>query len=397
MVVILSEGQLLGDTAGVELVADYMILPMTVIVILTYVGILGIAFPLISKIKVQPVSWQLQKDGRTFGYALFLLQLIFIYYFTSTGTFVAGSTVRSGSAWNVFWVLINVDTLFFIYYGFFRESKSFTLNLAIAVISNILRGWSGIFIWIIFMESARLMRSGRISFPKIFFGSILVILIYPLIYIIKLQIRMVLLDSGADHSGIDIISLNLSNFGYESYLDLLVGSFLQIFERLQLISSQLVVYQYSSELADDLSSGLIAPFWMEGIYGIAYEKIFGLEPAVNIGVALANLIDPVQIEINWNANPGYASWLFMFPFLAPMYVAYTLGLIFISIFLVKRMSRRILPMDMLWFACLLYVVPGWLASFVLFVHSLIIFYLFHAFFNRFTVSRSVEVKNISLT
>ena len=394
MVVILSEGRLLGDTAGVELVADYMIVPMTVIVILTYVGILGIAFPLISKIKVQPVSWLLQKDDRSFGYVLFLLQLIFIYFFTSTGTFVAGSTVRSESVWTVFWVLINVDTLFFIYYGFSRESRTFIPNLVIAVISNVLRGWSGIFIWVIFMESARLIRSGRLSFSKIFFGSIFVVLMYPLIYIIKLQVRLLLSDSGVDFNDMDIMSLNLSSFGYENYLDLLVGSFLQIFERLQLISSQLVVYQYSLELADGLFSGLIAPFWMEGIHGIAYERIFGLEPVVNLGVSLANLIDPVQVEINWNANPGYASWFFLSPFLAPLYVAYTLGLIFVAVWLVKRMSVRISSMDMLWFACLLYVVPGWLASFVLFVHSLIIFYLFHAIAKGFTVSRLIEVKNI---
>lgn len=392
MIVILSKGRLLGDTSGVELTANYMIVPMTIIVISTYVGILGIAFPLISKIKIRPVSWMSQKDGKYFGYILFLLQLIFIYFFTSTGTFVAGSIARSESVWTVFWVLINVDVLFFIYYGFYRESRTFIPNLIIAVISNILRGWSGIFIWIIFMESARLIRSGRLSLRKIVFGSIFGILLYPFIYIIKLQVRLLFSGSDVDFNVRNIMSLDFSNFGYGNYLDLLTSSFFQIFERLQLISSQLVVYQHSSELTDGLSSGLITPFWMEGIHGIAYERIFGLKPTVNLGVSLANLIDPVQVGINWNANPGYASWLILSPFLTPLYLAYTLGLIFVSVCLVKRMSVKISSMDMLWFACLLYLVPGWLASFVLFVHSLIIFYIFHSLVGRFPPRRSLEVK-----
>jgi hypothetical protein len=171
---------------------------------------------------------------------------------------------------------------------------------------------------------------------------------------------------------------------------LLWSSFLQIFERLQLISSQLVVYQFSTELADGLDSRSIAPFWMEGIHGLAYERILGLTSAPNLGVGLANLIDPVQVDVSWNTNPGYASWFFLMPLYFPLYIVYTLGQIYFAVFLVRRMSPAVSALDMLWFACLLYMIPGWLASFVLFVHSLVLFYLFHVFVRFFSNIRSFE-------
>lgn len=378
MFFILVSGRFLGDTAGVELIAYDMVLPMSIVVIFSYIGILGVAFPLMSKIKIKPVTGLIRTNDKSFGYVLFLHQLAFIWFFTSTGTFVAGSTARSESVWTVYWVLLNVDVLFFIYYGFFRESQLFVPNLIIAIISSLLRGWSGIFIVIIFMETARLIRAGRLSLSKILLASFFVVLGYPLIYMVKLQIRLASLSSELNSN---IFSFSPSNIGYENFFSLLVASLLQIFERLQLVSSQLVVYQNISELGSKLSDGKILPFWLEGIHGLAYERILGLEPVSNLGVSLANLIDPVQTEINWNANPGYASWLFLSPFLTPFYIFYTLGLIFFAVLLVKHMSAKICAMDMLWFACLVYVIPGWLASFVLFVYSIIIFYLFHFFVN----------------
>ncbi|MCB8747113.1 oligosaccharide repeat unit polymerase [Rhodoferax sp. U2-2l] len=394
MIVILVDRRLLGDTAGVALEAFDMVVPMTIVVISSYIMILGFVFPLFCRIKVRPVPLLIRIGHDNFGLALLFLQLVFIYFFTSTGLFVAGSLSRSESIWSIFWVLINVDTLFFIYYGFFRESRFFLINLGVAIVSNMLRGWSGIFMLIILMESARLVRAKRISFLKIGIGLFFIVILYPLIYIIKLQVRSSFSGSGAEPVFFDLIFFNISDFGYRGYLDLLWISFLQIFERLQLVSSQIVVYQNSTELAAGLSADVITPFWMEGIHGIAYERIFQLQPMQNIGVSLANLIDPFQSDVNWNANPGYASWFFLQPLLSPIYLAYTFVQIFVVIWLVKRMGGGVCAFDMLWFACLLYLVPGWLGSFVLFIHSLIIFYLFHTLARnmsriRWTVSKPV--------
>jgi hypothetical protein len=89
------------------------------------------------------------------------------------------------------------------------------------------------------------------------------------------------------------------------------------------------------------------------------------------------LIEPGQTETSWNANPTFASWFFVAPYLSVLYVAYVASLMGAAIWIVKRLDGGKAAFDMLWFACLSYLLAGWLASFVLFLHSAVLFYIFH--------------------
>jgi hypothetical protein len=51
-------------------------------------------------------------------------------------------------------------------------------------------------------------------------------------------------------------------------------------------------------------------------------------------------------------------------------------------YMVKKMGGDTRAQDMLWFACLSYLAPGWIASLVLFTNSLLMFLLFHRFVGR---------------
>ena len=127
----------------------------------------------------------------------------------------------------------------------------------------------------------------------------------------------------------------------------------------------------SSEL---MSKRNIAPFWMEGLQGLAWGRITGITTP-NLGQALADILAPWLVDINWNTNPGYVGWFFVTPWLTPLYLIYTGLLAYVSIYLVKKISSDAMALDMVWLGWCLFLIPGWLASFVLFIESLLVFYL----------------------
>lgn len=381
--------RLLGETADLRLDDRGLVLPATLVIVLTYVLLLGVVFPLLSRLPARPRLDPTPRQGRLAGITLFVLQLAFIAFFMATGTFRAGSTERSDSVLSQVWVIVSVDSLFFIYYGFYRESRLFLPNLAIAVVSNLLRGWTGVFILIAFMESARLMRSGRFSAKILASVAIAFVIGYPVLNLVKLQIRFMSSDLSQEASFVDLATSTAGQIAPSDYPDLLADSATALLARIHLVSNTIVIENDYSVLAGGIAHGEVQPFWQEGIYGIAYDRLAGAQPVPNLGVALAVAIDPSQEAGSWNSNPGYASWLILDPVEAPLYLAYTLGLIALCVAMVKRLGGGTTAMDMLWFACLSYMVPGWLASFVLFFNSLLLFYLFHLYTGRRRAARAL--------
>ena len=376
--IIYNGNRLLGETQDLRLDDRAMVLPATLIVILSYIGLLAVAFPTLSRMKVAPRAAATPRQEKAAGIVLFLLQLGFIAFFESTGTFVAGSTERSDSIFSAIWAFLSVDSLFFIYYGFHRESRLFWPNLAIALVSNLLRGWTGIFLLVAFMESARAMRRRRFSL-KLFVPIVLgVVIAFPVVNLLKLQIRAMSAGPDANVSFLELASNTAGELTPADYLTLIGSSGEALLARMHLVSNTLAVQAKHGELSGAIRSGTIEPYWREGIYGIAWDRITGRSGgAYNLGVELAYAIDSDQEEGSWNSNPGYAGWLILDPESAPLYLGYTLGLMALSVWLIKRMGAGAAGHDMLWFACLGFMVPGWIASFVLFFNALVMVFLFN--------------------
>jgi hypothetical protein len=379
--VIYDGNALLGESQELQLNDRDSVLPSLFIVISTYVGLLAFVFPLFSKLKLSRASNISVRPDSAVGITLFVLQVLFIVFFTMTGTFVAGSTERSDSPLSALWVIISVDSLFFIYYGFYRNSKLFWPNLLIAIVSNILRGWTGIFSILAFMESARLMRSGRLRTRLVATAFLAVTISFPIIQLVKLQTRFMASGLAQDASFLELAAETIRDMKLSDYVDMLGASGMQIVSRLHLVSTTIGVQQNQGFLTKGIESGNVAPYWKEGIYGIAFDRITGQAPLNNLGQALAASIDSSQNdEVSWNSNPGYFAWMYIEPESAPLYLLYTLGLLYACMYMVKKLNGGLQAHDMLWFACLSYLVPGWIASFVLFTNSLLLFLLFHRMF-----------------
>lgn len=383
--IIFDSNVLLGESGELPLYDRSSVLPALLIVLTTYIGIQVFVLPFFLRLKITGLRSLQSRPNRIAGLTLFTLQTLFIIFFTVTGTFVAGSSERSGSPISALWVIINVDALFFIYYGFYRDSRLFWPNLIISIISNVLRGWTGVFMIVAFMESARLMRSGKMNIRLIALAILLMVICFPVIQFTKLQIRFMSSGLSQEFSLVEIAINAIENIQVSDYLELMTDSGQQIITRIHLVSSTIAVNQELDFFVQGIEAARIEPFWKEGIYGITFDRLTGQPSVPNLGVALAMAITG-EHEVHWNSNPGYLAWILIEPLYAPMYLLYTFGLLFIWVCIIKKLNGGTQAKDMLWLASLLYFPPGWIASCVLFTHSLLLFLLFHRFFGGRKIS-----------
>jgi hypothetical protein len=374
-VVIFETRDLLGETSALGLKDTATVPWATFLVISSYIVLLLCVFPVLSKLKIKRIRFSPHDLGDTVGILLMLLQFGYIAFFITTGTGVAGSNNRTDSIMSPVWVMISCDSLLFIYYGFYRHSRLFVPNLLIGIVSTLLRGWSGFFIVILFMESARLMRAGKVKYRHIFLVLVAAVVIYPAVWLFKWEARSFLLEGFTGSSFTGLWAGILAYVDTSGYFEIIKDSFLGTFVRLHLVSNLIAISEYSRHFALRIEDGTIDPFWREGPLGLVCDRILGIRTGT-LGNALADVLDPWH-EDNWVSNPSYAGWFFISPLLTPLYLAYTLFLGWISVFLVKKLNGDTASLDMLWFAWCYFLLPGWIASFVLFTFSLGTFCLLH--------------------
>lgn len=382
-------GRLYGEANIVQISDRTPVILVLFLLIGSYIFFNVLLFNFLSRIKVSSIKLKSDAEycANKIGVILAALQALFVMYFTLTGTYVAGNVARDSSLLSYFWVLLPVDVLFIIYYGVYRDSKYFKLNLIICLMSSILRGWTGVFLMVIFFESCRLFRKGSIKLRHLVIASVVLVVGYPVLYFGKLFVRFYAFQP----NGVASYIAMLDSYGFWDMIGISLG---QVFDRFQLISSSVAVYQIAPTLRESFYRGDFFPFWLEGIHGIALYKIFGLGQILNIGQAIAQYFDPSSVgAVNWNVNPSFIGWFFVLPGMSILNLLYAMLLCFASIVLTKMMSRRIESMDMVWYAWLVFLVPGWYGAFFLFVYALVLFVLLHwvvDFFAR-PVARRYEV------
>ena len=186
-----------------------------------------------------------------------------------------------------------------------------------------LRGWSGVFLTIVFLESCRLIRSNKVKIYQFILVLLILIPLYPLILLLKLFIRGNLTNGLLSfYENINENLIDLLPFG--GFIEIINNSTEQLFQRLHLLSSAIATYQLSERLSIDYYSGELIPFWLEGLHGSAIFRILDINTNVNLGVALAKYMDPLSIDVNWNTNSTILGWLFVLPEYAAVYFIYTI-------------------------------------------------------------------------
>ena len=382
--IMLYSGELIGDLSGIKLYSQSALVWATFLVVISYLFILGPAFNFISKIRFRSVNFRVNESdlGARIGRFLLALQILYIVFNLATGVNVAGSNnTKTDNPFAILWVLFPVDALFIIYYGTYRDSKYFYPNLIVYVVSNILRGWGGIFFMIIYFEWCRAIRNKKIFIGRIVLIGIAILASYPLLSNLKWVIRA---SAGTKLSLGALVDEIASNVGSTDYLMLMQDGFTHLIGRLQTTSIMVEVIRLSNFLQAKFAAGEFAPFWKEGLHGIIFDRVFSGDKQQLIGVAFTKYEDFGFIyDIgDWNVSLGYPSWFFIAPFLSPVYVLYTLILGFISFYLLKKIGMSLLSTDMLWYSWLVYLMAPWLLAFTGFIYALFIFLIMKILLSR---------------
>jgi hypothetical protein len=377
---IVSYNKLLGETSGIDINPKTPVLLIGFFVILSYIIILGPIHNQFYKInfKFIPFADVSYKSGKSIGSFLLLLQLGFIIFAVYDGNLVAGATERSASIWSFFFVLFSPDILFLFYYAYYRNSNLYAPNAIAAILSALTRGWFGILMTLFILESIRMIRNKKMSYYIFVAASISVVIIFPLFQILKIGIRSFASDNVGALDYMSILSSILTILNYNNYLETFYGMFNIIVERLQIVSHWIVGFQNSDYLLVLYEQGDILPFWLEGLHGSAFYRLMGENLPNNIGIQFANILDPYNTTVNWNANPGLLVWWFMSPVLGIGYTFYVIILLILTQAVLKSFKGNSLELrDVLWFSWLAFLIPGWTGVLYLFFHSALIFYLIH--------------------
>lgn len=389
-IIMFNTGELIGDVAGNRLYNTDVLFFSAFLVIISYVFILVFLFKIMIRINIKTIFFGNSENPiySFIGIFLIIFQTLFMAFNVLNGVNIAGSiNVRADSIFSFFWALMPVDALFLIFYGVARDNKYFKLNLCLYLLSNLIRGWAGVFLIIAFMEWCFAYRKGKINIKHIFVFSIVAIIFYPIINAAKFYIR----TSSNDFSVAGFFEVFATVSDNIGYIDAIYLGVLHIVERIQTTSILVMVIQLKDSLYSGYLNGVFSPFWWEGLHGIIIDRLFGNIKEMPLGVAFTKYgTFNWEFEVgNWNTNTAYPSWLVIVPYLAPIYLFYTILLCFISYFLIKKISSSTSALDLLWLTWLLYLLPPWFGTFVQFIYALFIFLILKIIYGQILVKKRV--------
>jgi len=383
--IMLDTGGLVGDVMGNDLHNEQALLVAAVLVVLSYLIILGPLFNWIEKFRVAPIEAQVpERDiGIRIGQVILVLQIAFLLFNMANGVNVAGSaSVKAESAFSSLWALIPADALFVIYYGVYRDNKYFKINFAVWFISNIIRGWSGVFFFILFFEWCRAVRGKKISMKAIAIVVVMVLVMYPVIMNMKWVFRAAARPDF--HLG-DTVSAIVDEVSASEYMTLVSDGVSHLVGRLQVTSMVTEVIRMRDLLQEEYAANRFAPYWYDGVHANGLDRMLGQPKSHAIGVAFTEYGRFQSTAANvgdWNTNIGYVGWFFIAPLQAPLYIAFTLGICFLTNYLVRKLGGGDSTRDMLWLMWLVYLMPPWYGAVVTFVQALTLFLMLRIFFAK---------------
>lgn len=383
-IIMIFTGEHIGDSRGRIFESIDVVVISTILVVGSYYILLSPVYKILDRIKVKQVYYGMIDNitGARIGYLLIILQFFFWLNSFINGTNIAGAgNIKAGSqALSYLFIILDPDFLFFIFYGIYRENKLFYPNLVLWLLSNLSRGWTGVFMYMLFFEACCLYRKKWFTVRKITMIALVVTLSYPVIQNIKWVIR------SQAFTGVDYSTLWLKihdQFSSKDYLECITDSFEHILGRLQVVSLLVEVTERAVNLQDDLDSLKIVPYWLEGLHGIIFDRIFYGTERVPVGVKLVEYIHPSsQFEGVGNTNISYPGWFYISPMSSHVYILYTMLLAFLSMYFVKKIKNSESSRDMIWLIWLMFLLPPWLGAMIKMIYSAVIFLILKILFSR---------------
>ncbi|MCT7501829.1 oligosaccharide repeat unit polymerase [Aliarcobacter cryaerophilus] len=339
------------------------------LVLLTYI------FNVITSIKVKNTLINMDYIGQQghslLSYFMILLLLVYLTYFILSGGSVAGGEDKLGGGY--FGVFVALFQIMFLTLIYIASSKIYDFKwkaiVFLYVLINLLQGWSGFILTLLILYLFyREQINRKVNILKVFIFSIIgIIFFYPVIYFVRLSIRI----TGQQNIGFDEINIiqtlgngNIFDFMFYCYIKLL-----ERFEQYYLSLGSLINYE---KIYDGFKDNSIAPFYAEG----PLKYIFREENMISLGNYLPSLFyeNTFLGEYYWNISPGIVSYFFtdivsIVLFLFTLYIS-----LLIPTILLKSINANKLVFHLIYYYVIVLLFVGWIAQFLYFMYSLVVFY-----------------------
>ncbi len=383
-------GELDGDLIGYPLPDITILTAATFSVIISYIIWMGPVFSLLSSIKVRPFfstnkGIDKAQEENIIGILVFSIQFIFLVFNIVEGVNVAGSRLHSDSPLRYIWILLAPDALFLIYYGLYRKSHLFLVNLIVFVVSNSMRGWLSTWLFVFFIEGAYRIRGNRLNFKKVVFALIVFLPLLPVLVELKWTIRE-LGTTGALNVN-EVLGRLLFYITDFNWLEAFTNTIRPIVMRLQHLASVIGIIDNADVISAGLNNREFLYFFEEGLPQYTFLKLFGNAGVPDIHNTLLAYLVPYQLpfETITNTHVGFVGWFWISPKLFPLYLIYVGLLSWAGIFLAKLLRVNNLMTDIVWLAWLAYLMNGWLGAYIQFLQALIIMITIRMFLAKFRV------------
>ena len=391
-------GNLDGDLIDYKVPSDDVLFVATASVILSYVLWMGPLFRFCSRIDVKSLVFDRFKvarprDWRLMSVLVFVTQLGYLVYSISYGLNFAGSKAVADSPFRHLFYFLVPDWLFIVYYGIYRKSPGFIPNLTIYLLSNVIRGWFGMWLTVLFLEGAYRVLERKFSVRKLVPILALGVLAVPFFYQLKLAIRSV---EDSSYGLLDYAAKAINDVLEVGWFQAFGDAIWPIIMRFQHLANVVGIADKSSELARDAGREFVSFFW-EGTPQIVIRKMAGGIEVSDIHIQLLYYLIPEQLPVDaiTNTHVGLVGWFWIAPLLAGLYLIYILILSWSSIWLAKKAGGPPLLMNAVWFVWLLLLMNGWFAAYIDFLQAMVVVILARKFFSIISsriIRTSVEKK-----
>lgn len=298
------------------------------------------------------------------GFFLFSGQLLYFLLNMYFGANIAGDTssYKGNSLINIFFILLPFDILFFILGVCLKSSRLFFINSILYLISNLVRGWMGAPLLLLFAILCRQeyikLNIKNIVFLLSFF--VFILLFSPYLMELKWLVR-----SGAEE--VDIID-NVSNYGYINYLS---ESIDYIFNRFQHVGHVALILDNSEYLGLKYSNDFFVYFWAEGLPQTIFMNLFNLDSFTTFSRFVTVYLFHVSPSQSWTVNVGMAGWFFILGYNVVFYLLYLILILIFPLYFVAKYANRKLFLLLSIFS-IFYLFHGWFYAYFTFAMYMII-------------------------
>lgn len=366
-------GQLDGDFKGVVISNPTTVLVAAGSIVIAYLLCMGPIFNWMGNVRVKtllpPPGRREQHTERLLSLLVFFLQFTFLVYCLVERVGIAGSTRQSDLPLKYVWVFFPADAIFMVYYCLYRRSRLVFPNLGVYVLSNILRGWLGFWILILFIEGAHLIRERRFNWKRI--AALLTVFVIFIPYLVEIKWKM------RDHgyaflaSASDLMDMVREVDWWQSMLLTIERSLM----RMQHVDNVTVIINNSTFLYEKVRAREFLYFFEEGLPQFTLERLLELPRIPDIHLRLLDyfaVFRPTVQGVVSNTHSGLVGWFWITPGWWLAYVGYLLLLAWLGVWLAKKQENAGLLVEFAWFAGLIWLMNGWFGAYIEYLQAMVV-------------------------